>query len=143
MMYIFEHRDLLEHMRYDDLHITELDGHAYNAHRCGYVTPKGTFFDCEPYHHIDMLRDFVEGSYKELFDAFMERYMKLEHRADINHSIYDMFFMVEMEWVKIAAYLAHNTENSIAGPAENKTYDWKVERFFDLTPEQTAVIYPT
>lgn len=119
----------------------DLPGHSYNVRRCGYVTPNGTFFDCEPYKHVTLLAWMVQGYYGPLFRSFLDRYDELDvRRGGIDCSIYDIFFMGELEWAKIAAYITPG--ETVSGKPEEHRYDWKLERFFELTPRQTEIIFP-
>ena len=134
MIHCLEHEHTLRNFNFETVKIVDLKGHDYNSHVCGYVTPSGTVFRCEPYGHLNMLKDFVETNYKELFDDFCD-YCHKNH-IEIVHgfcmSIYETFFMIECGWVKIAAYLTGG---------DGRTYDWKLERIYELTENQIDKIF--
>lgn len=141
--YKFIHEQTLKDINYDTIKIVNLRGKKYSAHQCGYVTPSGTYFTCQPYHHLHLLENmFRYGEFKDMWKAFYEKCSE-ENIEACNlgtYSDFDLFAMVELGWVKIAAYMSHNEHNN-STTIENAWYDWKMERVYDLTPAQIDAIY--
>lgn len=126
-----------------DLVEVELPGHRYGSHPCGYVTPSGTVFECEPYGHMDMLEGYFvrtghDDFYRQLFEEYQDYCFRNDVHESNNYSMYDEFALVEMGWVKIAAYGVPGS----SGPMETWDYNYYLIRTRELTPEQISVIYP-
>ena len=141
MTWILQHRAMLEDITYDMVHENTLPGTAFTAHKCGYVSPSGTLLECNPYNHIDLLNRLTKfnGSFHDMFEAFQDRCDEADIELGRVVSFAESFFMVEMEYAKIAAYIRPNQGSKTM---EEFEYDWKVEWIYPLTPQQTAVIYP-
>ena len=131
------HAETLKDLRADIFKTSQLHGLSKNIRKCGYVTPSGNFFECPVYGHFELLeRLFLRGSYKDLFQEF--RKWCSDNRVDpyLEYStMYDVFALVELEWVKIAAYSPYR-HGSLS------EYDWQMVRVYDLTPQQTNFIFP-
>ena len=137
---ILVHEKMLREMTYDDIHETPLSGHDYTSHKCGYVTPGGTMLECEPYHHIDLLSSLVNRTYKDWWHDFKDLCDDIDAVWDSNIvSIYETFFMVELGWVKVEAYIQPGQGSMMM---EDFKYDWKAVWIYPLTPEQSSVVYP-
>lgn len=136
---ILEHEKMLSELTYDDLHEVDLKGHDYTSHKCGYVTPKGHVIVCEPYHHIDLLESLTHREYRDWWEDFGDLCDKKDIWCTDIVSTYETFFMVELGWVKIEAYIQPGQGSKMM---EDFKYDWKAVWIYPLTPEQTAVIYP-
>ena len=137
---ILQHEKMLRELTYDDVHEVKLRGHGYTSHKCGYVTPKGRVLECEPYHHIDLLTSLTRREFKDWWEDFRELTDDIDHVwwSDVV-SLYEMFFMVELGWVKIEASIQSGQGEKTM---EEFKYDWQAEWIYPLTPEQIAVIYP-
>lgn len=141
--YVFKNEDTLRKLNYDTIKIVSLKGKKYSAHQCGYVAPDGTYYKCQPYQHIDLLGNMCRyGQFKDIWWAFYEKCDDEDISAGQlgTYSDFDLFVMVELGWVKIAAYMTrdeHNNNTTI----ENAWYDWKMERVYNLTPAQIDAIY--
>ena len=136
------HTDKYKTFRQDLVEV-ELSGHRYGLHPCGYITPSGTVFQCEPYGHMDMLERFFvytdkDDIYRQLFEEYQKYCFKNNIDESNNYSIYDEFALVELGWVKIAAYGVPGSE----GPMNTWDYNFHLIRTRELTPEQIAIVYP-
>lgn len=132
------HQDTYENFA-KDLKESNLAGHRYGVHPCGYITPSGTLFECAPYRHMDLLEGYLlhDGYYKELYEEFLDYYLGNCKQDTRNFSDYDRFVMCELGWVKIAAYAKSGSE----GDMENWSYDYILIRTRELTTEQSDVIF--
>ena len=136
---ILQHEKMLRELTYDDVHEVDLKGHDYTSHTCGYVTPDGTMLKCEPYHHIDLLSSLVNRTYKDWWHDFMELCDDIDHvHYSSVVSLYEMYFIVELGWVKIEAYIQPGQGSMLM---EEFKYDWKAEWIYTLTPAQIDIIY--
>jgi hypothetical protein len=138
--WVFFHRHMLENITYDDLHEIQLKGTSYTAHKCGYLTENGTMMSCNPYHHINLLSHLVQTSYKDLWNRFYETSDREDidwHRDIVN--VYETFFMIELGWVKIEAYIKPGQGSKTM---EEFEYDWKAVRIYPLSEKQQEYLFP-
>jgi len=140
--WVFFHKHMLENITYDDLHEIPLKGTSYTAHKCGYLTENGTMLSCNPYNHIGLLNDLCEygGAYNDMWESFQDTCWKEKvdnHRDIVNFR--EQFFMIELGWVKIEAYIKPGQGSKTM---EEFEYDWKAVRIYPLTQKQQEYLFP-
>lgn len=140
--WILMHPYVQKNLTFEMVHEIDLKGSSYYSHHCGYLTPSGTLLKCEPYHHIDLLTSLCRygGTYYDMYESFKD--VMDENNIDFKLSIlniYELFFMVELEWVKIEAYIK---PGQTAMLPEEFEYYWKAVRIYPLTPEQQDFLFP-
>lgn len=120
---------------YSLIHYTGLPGRLITDHRAGYLSPDGEFLPCGIYTHVHTLQHFFSCMLPEFTDACQKENITLDKYA----SPYELYFMVEMAFVKISAI----PDTSISAiNSEELRYIWNYQWIYPLTKQQTAFLFP-
>ena len=109
----------------------------YSSYNCGYIMQDGTLISCEPYRHNNLMWELCKfGDLIDLWDFFVSKILFNKENEKIRFtgdqlSYYDVFAIVYLGWVKVAAY---HTDNS-------NELNWKYITCRNLTEAQTNVLF--
>lgn len=110
----------------------------YNSYECGYIMQDGTLINCDPYQHNNLMFELCKyGDLIDLWDFFVTKILFNDENKKMRFTVdqlsyYDVFAIIYLGWVKVAAYHTHNNNNE---------YDWKYITCRNLTEAQTNILF--
>lgn len=117
------------------VHYTRLPGRLITDHKPGYLSPDGEFLPCGLYNHARILEHFFSCMLPDFTDACQNSGITLDKYA----SPYELYFMVEMGFVKISAI----PDTSVSAINESELrYIWNYQWIYPLTKQQTEFLFP-
>ena len=117
------------------VHYTALPGSLIRDHKAGYLSPDGEFLPCGIYNHVYILEHFFSCVIQDFTDACIKENITLDKYV----SPYELFFMVEMEFVKVSAI--PNTSVTAIN-SDDLRYIWNYQWIYPLTDKQIRFLFP-
>lgn len=117
------------------VHYTALPGSLITDHRAGYLSPEGEFLSCGIYNHIHTLEHFFSCVIPDFKDECRKQNIELDRHV----SPYELYFMVEMGFIKISAI----PDTSVTAiNSDDLRYIWNYQWIYPLTDKQTEFLFP-
>ena len=130
-----KHKEELKVPFHSLVHYTGLPGRLITDRKAGYLSPDGEFLSCGIYGHVHILKHFFSCVIPEFIEACQRENITLDKYV----SPYELYFMVELGFVKISAI----PDTSVSAiNEEDLRYIWNYQWIYPLTKQQTDFLFP-
>ena len=130
-----KHKKELDSPFYPQLNIAPLHGHKQTSYKSGYLSPDGEFIYCCPFNHAATLKHFFRKFMPEFLEACKANNITLDKYTNP----YELYFMVELGFVKISA-IADTSEAALTD--DDVRYKWFYQWIYPLTKKQIEFLFP-